>query len=153
MKRMSFGWLVIATITAFAGVPTPTLPQDLPPTEPILRIETRMHTAQVNRVEIDAACQHMVTGSPDKTARLWELPENGAGEPNLQRVRRVPIGSGDDGKIYAVALSSDGRFVAAGGWHVDGEQTNDHAVYIFDATTGKIIRRLGQLGIGFRRRW
>jgi WD40 repeat protein len=146
MKRMSFGWLVIATIAAFAGVPTPTLPQDLPPTEPILRIETGMHTAQINRVGIDAACQHMVTGSYDKTARLWELPENAAGEPKLQRVLRVPIGSGDDGKIYAVALSSDGRLVAAGGWDVDGEQTNDHAVYIFDATTGKIIRRLGQLG-------
>ena len=59
----------------------------------------------------------MVTGSDDKTARLWALPEQGAGAPKLLRVLRVPIGPGNDGKIYAVALSPDGRFVAAGGWN------------------------------------
>jgi WD40 repeat protein len=83
----------------------------------------------------------LVTGSDDKTARLWALPEQGGGAPKLLRVLRVPIGPGHDGKIFAVALSPDGQFVAAGGWNRGG----DHWVYVFDAATGKLIHRLGKL--------
>jgi hypothetical protein len=116
--------------------------QTLPPTEPIPRIETGMHTARINRIGIDASCRLIVTGSDDKTARLWALPEQGMGAPKLLRVLRVPIGPGKEGEIYAVALSPDGRFVAAGGWSgSDGV----FWVYIFDAATGKLIRRLGKL--------
>jgi hypothetical protein len=143
MKQMSFGWLVTATMMMLVSTPTPTLPQGLPPTEPILRIETGMHVAVVSRIGVDSACRLMVTASDDKTARLWALPDGGIGEPKLQRVLRVPIGSGDDGKVYAVALSADGRFVAAGGYDVNG-QTGD-GVYIFDAASGKVLRRLSQL--------
>jgi WD40 repeat protein len=116
--------------------------QALPPTEPIPRIETGMHTAVINRVGVDRDCRVLVTGSDDKTARLWALPEQGMGAPKLLRVLRVPIGQGDDGKIYAVALSPDGRFVAAGGMSQTG---GDEWVYIFDAATGKLVRRLGKL--------
>ena len=81
-----------------------------------LRIEPGMHTAKIGRIGVDAACRLMVTGSDDKTARLWALPEGGRGEAKLLRTLRVPIGEGDDGKVYAVALSPDGQWVAAGGW-------------------------------------
>jgi WD40 repeat protein len=145
MKRMSFRWLVTATMMTLVSVATRALPQDLPSTEPILRIDTGMHESRVNRIGVDAACHRMVTGSNDKTARLWELPQNGVGEPKLLRVLRVPIGAGNDGDVRAVATSPDGRFVAAGGWDVYGERTQDHGVYIFDAETGKLLRRLGKL--------
>ncbi len=81
-----------------------------------LRIEPGMHTAPISRIGVDAACTLMVTGSHDKTARLWALPEGGRGEARLLRTLRVPIGEGNDGKVYAVALSPDGQWVAAGGW-------------------------------------
>ena len=110
---------------------------DLPDQRPMLRIEPGMHTAAVRRIGVDAACTRMVTGSDDKTARLWALPENGRGSPELLRTLRVPIGEGDDGKVYAVALSPDGNWVAAGGW-----SKNDD-VYIFDAATGRLVTRLG----------
>jgi WD40 repeat protein len=144
MKRTSFGWFVTATI-ALVSLATPALPQDLPPTEPILRIETRMHSERVQTIGVDAACRLILTGSYDKTARLWALPEDGSGEPTLLHVLRVPVGPHNEGRIRAVALSPDGRFAAAGGADVAFDQTSDNGVYIFETATGKLVRRLGKL--------
>jgi WD40 repeat protein len=58
----------------------------------------------------------------------------------LLRTLRVPIGEGDEGKVYAVALSPDGKWVGAGGW-----SKNDD-VFVFEAATGRLIMRLGRLG-------
>ncbi len=140
MKRIHIEWwaALVLMLAAPAGAARA---QALPPTEPIPRIETGMHTTTIKRIGIDASCRLMVTGSDDKTARLWALPEQGAGAPQLLRVLRVPIGPGNDGKIFAVALSPDGQLVAAGGWNRSG----DNWVYVFDAATGKLIRRLGKL--------
>ena len=44
-----------------------------PTTEPILRIETEMHTAVIGRIGIDGENRYLVTASDDKTARVWEL--------------------------------------------------------------------------------
>ena len=52
-----------------------------------------------------------MTGSEDKTVRAWSLPEG-----KLIRTYRPPIGEGDFGKIYATAISPDGKRIAAGGW-------------------------------------
>jgi len=140
MKRMCAGWWA-ALVLMLAAPANTAWAQTLPPTEPIPRIETGMHNAQIWRIGIDASCRLMVTGSEDKTARLWALPEQGLGAPKLLGVLRVPIGPGNDGKIYAVVLSPDGRYAAAGGWN----RNADDWVYIFDAATGKLIRRLGEL--------
>jgi hypothetical protein len=145
MKRMGFGWLVTATIAALVSVTTPAQSQDLPPTEPILRIETGMHTAPVRGIGVDAACRLIVTASDDKTARLWALPENDKGQPTLLHVLRVPIGADDDGKVSAMAISPDGKYAVVGGYDVGWRQLKDIGVYLFDTQTGQLIRRLGGL--------
>jgi WD40 repeat protein len=145
MKRISLGWLVTVIMTAFASIATPALPQDLPSTEPILRIETGMHSGPIWRIGVDAACKMMVTGAQDRTARLWALPDGGSGEPQLLRVLRVPIGNDDRENIAAVAISPDNRLVAAGGHDVNWTQLKDIAVYVFDASSGRLARRLGGL--------
>ncbi|MBO0758257.1 MAG: hypothetical protein J2P54_20600, partial [Bradyrhizobiaceae bacterium] len=130
MKPKSLSWFA-AAMTALVLGATPSLSQDLPPTEPILRIETGMHSAPITRIGVDATCRLMVTGSDDKTARLWAVPESGVGEPQLMGVLRAPIGLRNEGIVEAVALSPDGRFAAVGAGQV----------YIFDTASGSLMRR------------
>jgi WD40 repeat protein len=120
--------------------------EDLPDRGATLRIEPGMHTAQLTRISVDRACKLMATGSLDKTARLWALPASGGGSPKLLRTFRVPIGDGDGGKVYAVALSPDGKWVAAGGWDAHYAVDKTLAVYIFEVATGRLAARLGPLG-------
>ncbi len=141
MHKLRFA-VVAGLLLAPAGVARA---QMQPPPEPILRIETGTHSGIIKRIGVDAACHLMVTGAEDKTARLWALPDGDNGAPKLVRVLRVPSGSGNDGKVFAVALSPDGRTVAAGGWDVGAGNPKDIGVYIFEGRSGKIVRRLGLL--------
>ena len=93
-----------------AGPATPPVPAGGPPTDPLLGLDTGMHTAEIWRIGIDAANRYLVTGSEDKTVRVWELASG-----RLLRTLRPPIGVGNEGKIFRVALSPDGTTVAAGG--------------------------------------
>jgi WD40 repeat protein len=111
-----------------------------------LRIEPGMHTAMIKRIGVDAACALMVTGSEDKTARLWALPQGGRGSPELLRTLRVPIGEGNDGKVYSVALSPDGKCVAVGGWIGKWAGDGINSVYIFEAASGRMVKRISGLG-------
>lgn len=100
------------------------------PGEAFLRIDPGMHTAPIWSIGVDEACRQIVTGSTDKTARLWALPEGGRGSPALKRVFRVPVAEGREGRVHAVALSPDGSRVAVG--------ASDDGVYIFEAATGRM---------------
>lgn len=107
-----------------------------PSTEPILRLETGMHTAMIGRIGVDDANHWLVTASKDKTVRLWELPSG-----RLIRVLRPPVGKGDEGKIYSVAISPDGRQIACGGWTKLGSDSG-HTIYLFDRATGHLTHRI-----------
>lgn len=109
-----------------------------PPSDPILRIETGMHTAPVWRVDVDAEEKFIVTASDDKTIRLWQL-----GTGKLIKIFRPPIGEGNEGKIYSVAISPDGRHIAAGGWTQAGEES--YNIYLFDSETGILLKRIGEV--------
>jgi WD40 repeat protein len=90
----------------YAQQPAPDLP-----TEPILRIEAGQHGAQIKRIDTDAANKFAVTASDDKTVRVWSLPDG-----QLQRILRLPIDYGNNGQVYAVAISPDASTIAVGGW-------------------------------------
>jgi WD40 repeat protein len=109
--------------------------KNAPPTEPILRIETEMHTAVIRRIGLDRDNRYLVTASDDKTARVWELASG-----RLLRVLRPPLGEGYEGKLNAAAMSPDGRTVAVSGW--TKAETESHNIYLFDRKSGRLLRRI-----------
>ena len=117
-----------------------------PPTDPILRIESDMHTATLRSMAVDAANRFLVTASLDKTVRVWDLPTG-----QLLKILRVPVG-GDarEGKLEAVAISPDGKTIACGGWTQFNEGKSNVAtdginIYLFDRETGALTNRLAGL--------
>jgi len=86
--------LCMTTLTAFSQTGEP-------PREPILRIETGMHTGPIRRIGVDAAGKFLLTASEDKTARIWDIA---TGE--LLRVLRPQVGTGSEGRLSAAAISA-----------------------------------------------
>ena len=98
-----------------------------------------MHTAVIRKIVTDVKNQYLVTGSDDKTVRVWDLQSG-----KLCRTIRPPIGPGVEGKIVSVAISPDGRWIACGGctgyyWE------RAVSVYLFDRQTGEMINKIGGL--------
>ena len=121
------GAILLAALECNAAEPT---------TRPLPRLETGMHTASITRIATDAAGRWAVTASHDKTARVWEVASG-----RQLTVLRPPQDVGDEGKLYAVALSPNGAVVAVGGrtgWDWDKE----FAIYLFDRASGRLLRRL-----------
>lgn len=129
--------LFFAFVTAVLA-PHPAVSQTLPPQDPILRIDTGMHASRIWRIGVSSDGRTLATGSDDKTVRIWSLPGG-----VLKRVIRLPIASGGGGKVRSLAMSPDGRLVAAGGWDAAFNSEGRHYVYLFDTATGELLRRLG----------
>jgi len=143
-QRLRDAGCYTAAINGIAGSELAAALKACPSQDPILRIETSMHTAAIKRISVDAQCRVAATASDDKTARLWSLP---AGQ--LLRTQRLPIGDGALGKVYAVAVSPDGKRVAAAGWDAFygvGDRSRRHALYLFDSATGTQVRHIGSFG-------
>ncbi len=113
-----------------------TLPSEIPK-EPFLRIEMGMHSTIISCIAVDAQNRFMVTGSWDKTVRLWELSTG-----RLVKIFRPPIGEGPIGMIFAVAVSPDGKTIVCGGREA-GREGATCSIYLFDRESGKLVRRMG----------
>ncbi len=96
---------------------------------PKLSIETGTHTARIMSMAVstDKSPHFIVTGSIDKTVRVWKV-DNGENALELVDTIRPPLGNGGVGHIYAVAISPNGKLIACGGWTVENEK---FSIYIY----------------------
>jgi len=145
--RNRFTWSFLVAIGWGAGAPLSAA--DVPPAEPILRIETAMHTSVVTAISSDAAGRYAVTSSIDRTARVWDIASGGE-----RAILRPPIDHADMGKLMAVAMSPDGETVAVGGF--TQKLRTSSVIYLFSRSSGQIIRRLPEIpglprGLAFSR--
>jgi hypothetical protein len=116
-----------------------------PPAAPILRIDPGEHTTTIRRISGDAAGRWLVTAGDDKAARVWDLAGG-----RLLTTLRPAIGTGNEGKLNAVAMSPDGQIVALGGWTQFNEGSNEIAadgntIYLFDRASGRMLSRIANL--------
>jgi len=116
---------------AFAAIVT--APPRAAADEPLLRFETGAHTTKTVGAAVDAAGRVLVTASEDKTARIWSLPDL-----RLLGVLRPQIGPDQEGLLFAVAVSPDGRLAAVAGSL--GRRGADKLVLLFDLRTREVVR-------------
>lgn len=137
MYTMKLGWPFISIIL-FLFVSNE-LSGALPNPEPIIRVDNDAHAGPVFWAEPYLNDSRIATVSHDKTLRIWR-----ARDLKHLQVLRIPIEVEREGKLSYVAASPDGRLLAAGGWTCwDWEEKG--CVYLFDAASGALIRRLGGL--------
>jgi WD40 repeat protein len=109
--------------------------------QPVLVVDPGMHTSIIHAVGADAAGRFAVTGSYDKTVRVWSMADG-----KLLQTIHMPIGSGNvGGATYAVAVNPVGDLVAVGGWTRWAAEKSEHPIYLFEWRTGKIAARIDGL--------
>lgn len=105
--------------------------------QPQLVVDPGMHTAPINRADVDEAGTYAVTGSHDKTVQVWSLhPPH-----RLLTTIRLPAGPGNVGKVYAVAMSPDGARMAVGGWTRWTTQDKQEQISLF-TRDGTLVKRI-----------
>jgi WD40 repeat protein len=94
---------------------------------PILQLDTGGHMGLIKGLAFTPDGKFIVSAADDKVIRVWDWR---AGK--TVRTIRGQSGPGEEGKIHAMALSPDGRWLAVGGWmKIPGEPGHDIRLYDF----------------------
>ena len=103
---------------------------------PVLAIDLGSHSALIRSLATNSSGDFVVTGSVDRTVRIWST-RDGA----LIGTIWLPVGPELIGVVNAVAISPDGNEIAAGGY-TDSLTEGGGTVYIFDRPSGTMIKRI-----------
>ncbi|MGA7325352.1 MAG: hypothetical protein WBX25_12905 [Rhodomicrobium sp.] len=103
---------------------------------PILQLDTGGHMAPIKGLAFTPDGTQMVSASDDKVIRVWDLASG-----KTVRTIRGESGGGNEGKIFAMALSADGKWLAVGGWMKTAGQQGHH-IRLFDFSSGKLVALL-----------
>jgi WD40 repeat protein/uncharacterized caspase-like protein len=103
---------------------------------PILRLDTGGHMALIMSLAFTPDGKFIVSASNDKVIRVWDWR---AGK--TVRTFRGQSGPGQEGRISAMALSPDGRWLAVGGLLANFDGTNHidiGAIRLYDFASGEL---------------
>ena len=103
---------------------------------PVLAVDPGRHTALIFGQAVDREGKYAVTGSADRTVRIWSVADG-----KLLRTISIPVGPDLVGDIYGVAISPD----IGGCWGRPVGPSNpngDHPIYLFDRESGDLIHRI-----------
>jgi WD40 repeat protein len=103
---------------------------------PILSLDPGGHTATVDQVLFTPDGKELISVGDDKVIRIWNTA---TGDP--VRTIRGEVGDGPLGKLYACALSPDGKMLAVGGFLRDPDSMTFY-IRLIDPATGDVIRLL-----------
>jgi WD40 repeat protein len=103
---------------------------------PYLMLDTGGHAGTIRGISLTPDGMQLISAGDDKVIRVWDWQ---AGK--TIRTIRGQVGPGGEGKIYTIALSPDGRWLAAAGWMAPGLGVRNSEVgdiRLFDFRTGEL---------------
>ena len=109
------------------------------PPQASLVLDLPTHSGPIRRLAVDAQGRTLVTASDDKTAIVWSLAEG-----RMRHVLRVPVASGEVGRLYGAAIDPPGRTVSVAG--TSAAPGGTHRIYVFDLETGGFLRAFDARG-------
>lgn len=114
-------------------------PTSQPPSKSpsILQIDQGGHKASIKDIVFTPDGRYLVSAGEDKLIRVWDLDTK-----RPVRTLRGQIGTGFEGKIYAMTLSPDGRWLAAGGWTHTECAGRCGDIRLYDFKSGKLVTLL-----------
>ena len=106
---------------------------------PILQLDSGGHMAKIQSVVFTPDGKLLVSASDDKVIRVWDWRK-----AKTVRTMRGQSGPGPAGKLHAMALSPDGRLLAAAGWTdaADAKVPCCGDIRLYDFAKGEIVALL-----------
>ena len=110
---------------------------------PILQLDSGAHMALIKGIAFTPDGTQLVSASDDKTIRVWDWKSG-----KTVRIIRGHVGLSHEGKYFSMALSPDGRLIAAGGWLHKECAGRCGEIRLFDFSTGKLVGLLNKGHVG-----
>lgn len=99
---------------------------------PLLMLDTGGHTGVISMIAFTPDGKHLVSAGYDKVVRVWDWQTG-----QTIRVFRGDVRAGDEGRIFAMTLSPDGRWLATAG-QLTTPGGAEQQIRVYDFASGEI---------------